>query len=137
MQYYTSDELYHYGVLGMKWGIRRGNVDKAYAKASEKLERIDNKTSKIQDKMNKKIRQAAVSKHPNSNRAIKRKQKIEALSGKQLKSMKKAEKWYNKTNKAFANTPIKLTKKHANIGKQYTKVIEERSKNMLADNLYK
>ena len=29
---YYKSELYHYGVLGMKWGIRRGNTTKPMLK---------------------------------------------------------------------------------------------------------
>lgn len=28
-----NNELYHYGVVGMKWGVRRGNSAQAYEKS--------------------------------------------------------------------------------------------------------
>ena len=37
---YETNELQHYGVLGMKWGVKR-NPTKAYIKASKKRDRLN------------------------------------------------------------------------------------------------
>ena len=47
-------ELYHYGVVGMKWGIRRGNAAKAYMKSSRKLDKLNKKATKYTNKANRK-----------------------------------------------------------------------------------
>lgn len=42
----SENELYHYGVLGMKWGVRRGRTGQVYEKAQRKLAKIDRKVDK-------------------------------------------------------------------------------------------
>lgn len=52
-----NNELKHYGVLGMKWGVRR-NPPKAYSKAVKKKNRLDDKSSSLQIKGAKTLKRA-------------------------------------------------------------------------------
>ena len=117
-----SSELYHYGVLGMKWGIRRGNTTKAYAKASKKLTKLDKKVDKAETLARKRRGQvdaAAASFFSTKRRIDKAETRSKKASAKAALRNRKAERWYKSMEKAFADTDISMTKEQVTMGKRY------------------
>lgn len=121
--YYNQDDLLHYGVIGMKWGIKRGNAAGAYAKASKKLAKIDKRIEKHQAKARKM--------HKKTDgfdlRRSAHEEKAQRATQKSIRQMRKAEKWVKKMDKAFKDTSFKLTKDQIAIGRKYSDMLNTRS----------
>lgn len=100
------NELKHYGVLGMKWGVRR-NPSKAYSKAVKKKNRLDSKSSSLQIKgaktlkrANKRLKKASL---PFEVDEAKQMQKQgEKMLLKSAKIRKKGQRWTQKMEKTFS-----------------------------------
>lgn len=142
-QYYNNDELMHYGVIGMKWGVRRASkqlssattkeakskakasLDKHYEKASKKLNRHVKKAEKHLAKAQKQSIKA-------DNRWFNRdayRELAAKQSRKASRQMYKAQKWVKQMDKAFANSPIKVSKEQQEIGRRYADMLSTRALN--------
>ena len=114
-------ELKHYGVPGMKWGVRR-NPQKAYAKASKKLQKLDDKVTKFEKKADKasvKADKKAASHFSSDDAKVEAAVNAREKAARLSKRVTKAKKWYRAMEKAFADTPINLTSEQKAMGKKY------------------
>lgn len=116
------DELAHYGVVGMKWGVRRGNTAKAYEKASKKLRKLDRKADRMMDKAYEKKAKAdkkASSFFASEKSARKADFKAQKALRKSVVATRKAQKWLKEMENTFKNTPESLSKEQIETGKTY------------------
>ena len=125
-----NNELYHYGVVGMKWGVRRGNSAQAYTKASKKLKRLDRKADKAVEKAYNKKSKAdmkASSFFATPKSAMKADFKAQKALRKATVKANKARKWLHSMEKTFANTTETLSQDQIKLGEKYTDIMNRRT----------
>ena len=104
-----SPYLAHYGVLGMKWGVRR-NPQRAYERASKKRDKLNRKAEKREHK-------AKVMTAHSPRRSMrwndigiarydKKMRQINDANARAARSRLKAERWMKAMEKTFANIPL-------------------------------
>ena len=124
----NQQELYHYGVLGMKWGVRRGKSSSAYSKGVNKLKRLDKKSYEYEQKSHKTAAKASKLNYKGSKRGdadlLEKSKKLDAkakkLAYKSAKLSKKGRKFYKSMEKVFADVPTNsLNPSDVEYGKRY------------------
>lgn len=104
-----TPSLQHYGVLGMRWGVRHDR-QRAYRRASKKRDRLNAKAAKKQEKADAAMSKARKAPHGATTvgRTIWENKHLKA--GKKQytadKATKKADKWMKAMEQEFAGIPM-------------------------------
>lgn len=134
----STSYLEHYGVLGMKWGVRK-DPQRAYSKSISKLGTLDKKAAKKRYKAERKLAKAEKSlykaertgsdaKYAKLNRkGRKLKAKSAKLNYKAAKYEKRARKWVSQMNKTFEGVKVSdISAEQRSLGKRYCLELMER-----------
>lgn len=116
-----DDELKHFGVVGMKWGVRK-NPSRTYGKASKKANKLNRKAAKASNKVDK-ANKKAESNPSNQQYVDKAAKKRSSYERKQAK----ADKWISSMEKTFHKINVSdITQKDMVVGKDYAYMLRAR-----------
>lgn len=131
--YYESkpDELMHYGVPGMKWGIHRNRASSKFARTAKKIDRIKKRADKAREKSDALLKKSKKFYLTDIGYSIHKNQAWKAAkqSKKSDRLMKRANRYIKNMEKTFSNVSVSdISKEHQNTGKNYVYMLK-RNKN--------
>lgn len=129
---FYTDYLEHYGVIGMKWGIRK-DPERAYERAGSKLSKLDRKVGQLNLKGSMKEEKAIGKQRKASSAILFQKSKARRASKatrNAIKSYQKAQekqikayRWNEEMKKAFKDTKVKnLNQNYVKLGEKYSQM---------------
>ena len=135
---YSDEYLAHYGVLGMKWGVRH-DPQRAYEKATKKVGKYQKKIDKYTSKANKTFSKGIAKSggmFGTLSGAAKSFAKSSKYSRKALRQAQKGSKWIDSMQKEFSKqSVVSIDKSILEQGASYKKRVTDAADQMYLKNL--